>query len=157
MFLAASNKAKQLLVMRYCDHVTAAQLKAGFSDLKTLLAELSPGFRVLADCSQLESMGQDCVPEISAGMELIDAHAPARLVRVIPDPSKDIGLNILTGSAPSFSSLVNTIPNSSKSTPLAWRLSLPGMLLSWWLPVPASIVSSNTSFRTDFAAGTACS
>ena len=96
MFLAASNKAKQLLVMRYCDHVTAAQLKAGFSDLKTLLAELSPGFRVLADCSQLESMGQDCVPEISAGMELIDAHAPARLVRVIPDPSKDIGLNILT-------------------------------------------------------------
>ena len=96
MFLAASNKAKQLLVMRYCDHVTADQLKAGFSDLKTLLAELPPGFRVLADCSQLKSMGQDCVPEISAGMELIDAHAPARLVRVIPDPSKDIGLNILT-------------------------------------------------------------
>lgn len=96
MFLVTLNKPKQLLVMRYCDHVTAAQLKAGFGDLKALLAELPPGFHLLADCSQLESMGQDCVPEISAGMELIDAHAPARLVRVIPDPSKDIGLNILT-------------------------------------------------------------
>lgn len=96
MHLVTSNKAKQLLLMRYCERVTAKQLKAGRSDLKALLEELKPGFSVLADFSQLESMAADCVPEVGAGMELIDAAKPGLLVRVIPDPSKDIGLNILT-------------------------------------------------------------
>jgi hypothetical protein len=96
MFLVTSNKAKQLLLMRYCDRVTAKQLKAARSDLKALLAELKPGFSVLADFSQLESMAADCAPELGAGMELTDAAKPGLLVRVIPDPSKDIGLNILT-------------------------------------------------------------
>ncbi len=96
MHLVTSNKAKQLLLMRYCERVTAKQLKAGRSDLKALLEELEPGFSVLADFSQLESMAADCVPEVGAGMELIDAAKPGLLVRVIPDPSKDIGLNILT-------------------------------------------------------------
>lgn len=96
MFLVTSNPAKQLLVMRYCDRVTAKQLKANRNDLKSLLAELKPGFNVLADFSQLESMTADCIPEIGGGMELVDAAEPGLLVRVIPDPSKDIGLNILT-------------------------------------------------------------
>lgn len=96
MFLATSNKAKQLLVMRYFGRVTAKQLKSYRADLKALLAELTPGFNVLADFSQLDSMTADCVPEIGAGMELIDAAKPKLLVRVIPDASKDIGLNILT-------------------------------------------------------------
>jgi len=96
MFLVSSNKLKQLLLMRYCDRVTAKQLKNGRPDLKALLGELKPGFSVLADFSQLESMAADCVPEVGAGMELVDAAKPGLLVRVIPDPSKDIGLNILT-------------------------------------------------------------
>ena len=96
MFLVTANPARQLLVMRYCNRVTAKQLKSYRGDLKALLAELKPGFHVLADFSQLESMATDCAPEVGAGMELIDAARPAMLVRVIPDPSKDIGLNILT-------------------------------------------------------------
>lgn len=82
--------------MRYGDRVTAKQLKAGHSDLQAQLAEMPPGFNLLADFSQLESMAADCAPEVGAGMELIDAARPGLLVRVIPDPSKDIGLNILT-------------------------------------------------------------
>lgn len=96
MFLVTSNPTKQLLVMRYCDRVTAKHLKASRNDLKALLAELKPGFNILADFSQLESMAADCVPEVGVGMELVDAAKPGLLVRVIPDPSKDIGLNILT-------------------------------------------------------------
>lgn len=96
MFLVTSNKAKQLLVMRYGNRVTAKQLKSNRADLRALLAELSPGFNLLADFSQVESMAADCVAEIGAGMELIDAAKPGLLVRLIPDATKDIGLNILT-------------------------------------------------------------
>jgi hypothetical protein len=96
MYLATSNKEKRLLHLNYIGQVKPEQLKRGLEDLKILLADLPPDFRLLADFGRLESMALDCVPEIGHGMEMIDRHGVDLVVRVIPDPSKDIGMNILT-------------------------------------------------------------
>ena len=96
MFLATSNKSKRLLHLSYVHRVKPAELQRGREDTKVLLAELGPGVRVLIDFGRLEAMGLDCVPEIGLGMEQFDQHGVELVVRVIPDPSKDIGLNILT-------------------------------------------------------------
>lgn len=96
MFLATSNKTKQLLHLSYIQRVTPAELQRGREDIKTLLAELSTDCRVLVDFERLEAMGLDCVAEIGLGMEQLDQHGVGMVVRVIPDTSKDIGLNILT-------------------------------------------------------------
>lgn len=96
MFLAASNKSKQLLHLSYIGRVEPEELKRGLDDLKPLLAELTPGFRVLVDFSQLESMNVACATEIGLGMEMIGQSGVGLVVRVIPDAAKDIGLNILT-------------------------------------------------------------
>jgi len=96
MFLASSNKTRQLLHLSYIQRVQPAELQRGRADLTALLAELAPGFRVLVDFGRLEAMEIDCVPEIGLGMELMDQRGVGLVVRVIPDPSKDIGLNILT-------------------------------------------------------------
>jgi hypothetical protein len=96
MFLAMSNKARQLLCLSYIQRVRSEELKRGREDVKTLLADLPPGFRLLADLSQLESMDLDCMKELGRTMELFDRSKVGMIVRVIPDPSKDIGLNILT-------------------------------------------------------------
>ena len=96
MFLASSNKTRQLLHLSYIQRVQPAELQRGRADLTALLAELAPGFRVLVDFGRLEAMEIDCVPEIGLGMELMDQRGVGLVVRVIPDPSKDIGVNILT-------------------------------------------------------------
>src|ERR1700722_1247283 len=96
MYLAASNREKKLLHLSYIGEVEPEQLRRGLEDLKMLLAGLPPDFRLLADFGRLESMALDCVPEIGRGMEMIDRHGVELFVRVIPDPGKDIGLNILT-------------------------------------------------------------
>jgi hypothetical protein len=96
MYLAASNRGKKLLHLSYIGQVKPEQLERGLDDLKMLLADLPPDFRLLADFGRLESMLLDCVPEIGRGMEMIDLHGVELVVRVIPDPAKDIGLNILT-------------------------------------------------------------
>jgi hypothetical protein len=96
MYLVTSNPAKNLLHLRYIDHVQPADLERGRADLVTLLADLSPHLRVLVDFTQLEHMGLDCVAEIGLGMELIDQRGVEVIARVVPDPRKDIGLNILT-------------------------------------------------------------
>lgn len=96
MFLVTSNKTKQLLHLSYIQRVKPAELQRGRQDLKSLLAEMTPGFRVFVDLGRLEAMGLDCVPEIGLSMELMDHQGVGLVVRLIPDPSKDIGLNILT-------------------------------------------------------------
>ncbi|MFO1512189.1 MAG: hypothetical protein U1F83_04625 [Verrucomicrobiota bacterium] len=96
MVLATSNPAKQLLCVSYIEKVQADDLKRSREDLKVLLANLSPGFRLLVDLTRLESMGRECAPEIGQLMDLIDQGGVSLVVRVIPDPKKDIGMNILT-------------------------------------------------------------
>ena len=96
MFLATSNKAKRLLHLSYIQHIQPEELKRGLEDIKTLLADLPPGFRVLADFGRLESMDPACTTEIGRIMDLLDQSGVGMMVRVIPDSNKDIGLNILT-------------------------------------------------------------
>src|ERR1700710_1893100 len=95
MFLASSNKAKALLFLNYIDHVDVADLERGHDDVLALLADLPAGFKMLVDFSRLESMDTDCVTELGKIMERLDQHGMAQVVRVIPDPTKDIGFNIL--------------------------------------------------------------
>jgi hypothetical protein len=96
MLLVAANKSKKLLTVRFIGSVGPAEFSDAQADLVTELAGLSPGFRHLADFSQLESMEMDCSVEIGAVMELIAHAGVALVVRVIPDASKDIGMNILS-------------------------------------------------------------
>jgi hypothetical protein len=96
MVIVTSNKAKRLLFISFIEKVHPAELKSNREDIKTLLTELSPGFRLLVDYSPMESMDLDCAPEIGRTMELIDRSGVSMVVRVIPDSTKDIGMNILT-------------------------------------------------------------
>jgi len=95
MFLATSNKAKRLLHLSYIDHVVAADFQRGYGDVEALLADLPAGFKMLVDFGRLDSMDTDCVAEIGKIMDLLDQRGLEQVVRVIPDPAKDIGFNIL--------------------------------------------------------------
>ena len=96
MFFITSNKSKQLLYFTFIGKVEIAELARGNSDLVALLAELEPGFRVLADLERLESMCVGGSAEIGKAMELCDQKGVGFIVRVIPDQTKDIGFGILS-------------------------------------------------------------
>jgi hypothetical protein len=95
MFLATSNKAKGLMHLSYIGHVNAGDLQRERDNVLALLAELPAGFKMLVDLERLKSMDINCVEELGKIMELLDQHGLKQVVRVIPDPSKDIGFNIL--------------------------------------------------------------
>jgi hypothetical protein len=95
MILATSNKFKQVLCVNYIARVRPAELKQSREELKILLTDLRPGFGFLANLSALESMGLDCRTELGRNMDLISQNGVGRVIRVIPDPTKDPGLNIL--------------------------------------------------------------
>ena len=96
MILATINKSKQLLHLSFIGQVRVEELASGRADVVALLADLSPGIRLLTDLGRLDSIGVECADEIGKVMELCDEKGVELVVRVIPDPRKDIGLRILT-------------------------------------------------------------
>src|SRR5678816_4113075 len=96
MFLATVSKPRQLLFVSFIGRVSVEQLQQGREDVVSLLADLGSGFRVLADLSQLDSMDINCAPEIGKVMELCDQRGVKLVIRIVPDPAKDIGFNILS-------------------------------------------------------------
>ncbi|MEI9865570.1 MAG: hypothetical protein WDN00_13685 [Limisphaerales bacterium] len=95
MFLATINKPKRLLHISYIGQVGVPELQQGHNDVVALLTELPAGFKMLVDLDRLEAMDTECIEELGKMMELFDRHGLEQVVRVIPDPTKDIGFNIL--------------------------------------------------------------
>jgi anti-anti-sigma regulatory factor len=96
MFEVQFDKSKKLLVIRYAQNVGPEETKRCEVEIKALLAEQPPGFRLLTDLSALESMDVACVGDIRRIMDLLTKKGIEMVVRVIPDASKDIGLNIMS-------------------------------------------------------------
>ena len=96
MLLVTSNQAKQLLYVSFIGEVRPADFQAGRDEMVAELNGLSAGFHYLVDFTQLVSMGLDCETEMGLTMDLLKRAGVGLVVRVIPDPSKDIGMNILT-------------------------------------------------------------
>jgi anti-anti-sigma regulatory factor len=96
MILTTINKSRKLLFINYIGIVTAAEFERGYEELKVLLAELPNGFRLLVDYCRLESMDMAGIDALGRTMELLEQHGVELVVRVIPDPSKDIGIKIIS-------------------------------------------------------------
>jgi hypothetical protein len=96
MFLATTNKARRLLYLNYIHTVSVGELERGYQEVEGLLTDFAGGFRMLADLGRLEFMDVACADIVGKTMELMDRHGVEMVVRVIPDPAKDIGLNIIS-------------------------------------------------------------
>jgi hypothetical protein len=96
MFQTQVDESRNLLKISYARHVGAEDTKRVLEKIPALVSGLRPGFRLLTDLSGLESMDLDCVPYIESMMDLCNKEGVETIVRVIPDPHKDIGMNIMS-------------------------------------------------------------
>ena len=91
-----SDSAQNLFVVRFSGHATSVEFSAQVEPMKQAIGKMRPGFGLLADLTNLELMDADCAPHIRAIMDYANAHGVAVVVRVIPDPHRDIGLQIMS-------------------------------------------------------------
>jgi hypothetical protein len=96
MFQAEADKPKNLLRVTYAQRVGPEETKRATETVQLLLADLQSGFRLLTDMSGLEEMDVACAPHIRKMMDICNKKGVDVVVRVIPDPHKDIGFNILS-------------------------------------------------------------
>jgi anti-anti-sigma regulatory factor len=96
MYAVELDQSKRLLVISAVQRVTAAEAKLAAQRVRELLQDVVPGFRVLADFRWLDSMDSASARYIAEMMDALAKKGLASVTRVIPDPHKDIGLNILS-------------------------------------------------------------
>jgi anti-anti-sigma regulatory factor len=96
MYAVELDRSKRLLVISAAQKVTAEEAKMVAQRIRDLLRDITPGFRVLADFRGLESMDSAAARHIAEIMDALAEKEVASVTRVMPDPRKDIGLNILS-------------------------------------------------------------
>jgi len=96
MYAVELDRSKRLLVIGASQRVTAEQAELAAQRIRELLQDVAPGFRVLADFRWLDSMDSAAARHIAEIMDALAEKGVASVTRVMPDPHKDIGLNILS-------------------------------------------------------------
>jgi anti-anti-sigma regulatory factor len=96
MYSVEIDRSKRLIVISAVQQVTAEQAKLTAQKLPELLHDVTPGFRVLADFRWLESMDSAAAAHVADIMDTLTQKGVASVTRIMPDPHKDIGLNILS-------------------------------------------------------------
>jgi hypothetical protein len=96
MFVVEADTTRQLLVLSVAGTVTPDESKETLARIREKLDEMAPGFVALIDFRWLESMSFAGAPFVAQIMDAFVARKVSAVVRVMPDPHKDIGLNILS-------------------------------------------------------------
>ena len=96
MILCNVDESGRVLTMSYNRHVGADDMRRCLGTVRGLMERLKPGFFLLTDLTNLDSMDPACAPELGAVMDLCSAKGMLTVVRVIPDPSKDIGFDLIS-------------------------------------------------------------
>src|SRR5271170_8098141 len=96
MILCKVDEAGRVLTMSYSQHIGAVEMRRCLGTVRDLMEDLKPGFLLLTDLSNLESMEASCAPELGAIMDLCSSKGMLTVVQVIPDPTKDIGFDLIS-------------------------------------------------------------
>ena len=96
MYSVESDRSKRLLVISAVGRVTKKEVESVALRVRETMKEATPGFRVLTDFRWPEWMDPAAAVPLAEIMDTLAEKDVAAVVRVIPDPRKDIGLNILS-------------------------------------------------------------
>ena len=96
MYSVEFDRSKRLLVISAAGRVTKREVESVALRVREMVKEVTPGFRVLTDFRWLERMDPAAAVPLAEIMDALAEKDVAAVVRVVPDPQKDIGLNILS-------------------------------------------------------------
>ena len=96
MYSVETDSTKRLFVVTASGNVTAPEVARVRDELRQLLEGTAPEFFVLTDFRFVTSMKAEVARNIAAIMDLLAEKKVAGVVRIIPDASHDVGMNILS-------------------------------------------------------------
>ena len=96
MIISRAFPEQRLILVRYSGEVRQADMDKWVEEASAALNRMSPGFRLLVDLGGLTAMDVSCAPFIEHIMDMCQERGVADIVRIIPDPARDIGMQIMS-------------------------------------------------------------
>ena len=96
MYKVNHDNIHNIIIIKIWEDFSVKQAEDLHTHLEQIMPRCKKGFRVLTDLSLLESMQQETHRTIEKSMKLLNQHGASKVIRVIPDPAKDIGFNIMS-------------------------------------------------------------
>jgi hypothetical protein len=96
MFKIDLDQPHNRLTIVYGGHVTPDETHRCAEEVRVALTNIEPGFRLLVDLTDLQAMEVSCAPHIRNLMDICNQNGVAKVVRIIPNPKLDIGLQIMS-------------------------------------------------------------
>src|SRR5260370_9931985 len=92
----SEDEAGHIRTRSYSGHIRPAEMKKALQSVQALAPRLKPGFVLLSDLTNLDSMEPACAADLGAIAEQLSSYGISSVIRVTPDPAKDIGFNIVS-------------------------------------------------------------
>jgi hypothetical protein len=86
---------RRILWVRFRGLMHPGNACAGIDRVLQHLPQLGAGFVLVSDLSELEHMEIDCFREVTRMMDACFAAGLTKVIRIVPDPRKDIGFQLL--------------------------------------------------------------
>jgi hypothetical protein len=96
MFSIEASDVERLIKISWSGQVDSDEMRRWAEEIRATVSKMRPGFRILADMTNLEAMDPGGAPYIGSIMDLCMTKQVEHVLRVIPDPHKDIGFNIMS-------------------------------------------------------------
>ncbi|PYK31347.1 MAG: hypothetical protein DME57_04120 [Verrucomicrobia bacterium] len=90
------DQPRNRFVIRYLGSVLPKETEDGLEQIRSGLAQLQSPFHLLVDFTGLDRMDLGCAPFIEKAMDICNEKGASMVVRVIPDPHRDIGMTIMS-------------------------------------------------------------
>ena len=96
MFTVKLDQSRNALTISYGGRVSPDETRLCAEEVWLASGILQPGFRLVVDLTELQAMDLSCSPEIANIMKICNAAGVSEVLRIIPDPTRDIGLQIMS-------------------------------------------------------------
>jgi anti-anti-sigma regulatory factor len=111
MFRIELDRPQNWLTIGYSGYVSPDETHRCAEEVRVAMTKVKPGFRLLVDLTDLQSMEVSCAPHIRNIMEMCNQEGVSAVVRAIPNPKQDIGLQIMSYFHYSGEVRIVTCPN----------------------------------------------
>ena len=96
MFKIELDQPGNRLTIGYSGHVNPDETRRCAEEIRVAATNIEPGFRLLVDLTHLQAMDVSCAPHIRSMMDMCNRWGVAEVIRIIPDPKRDIGLQLMS-------------------------------------------------------------
>lgn len=89
------DEVRRSLRALFCGVVSPSLVADAVIRVQAEVPKLGAGFVLVTDLSELESMDLECFRDVTRMMDVCFAAGLGKVIRIIPDPQKDIGFQML--------------------------------------------------------------